>query len=101
MSDKIYHCCISGEIIPSSRVEYLLESGLPEESWTTIKHSQVRKVKGMFLQPTDLGEGEFDTSELKIVDQLYNDTVRSILRAEAKEVDPDASDDDIDDIKED
>jgi hypothetical protein len=82
---KVYHCVVSGEIIPETRVEFLVESGIPEEQWTTVKNSQVRKKKAFFLQPNDLGEGEVDSSNLVIVNHLYNDTVRGILKGEGND----------------
>jgi len=87
--NNIYYCSISGKVIPDARVEYLLESGLPIEKWTVKEHSSVTKVKGIFLQPGDLGEGEVDTSSLIIVNKVYNDTVRSIMGDAATDADPD------------
>jgi hypothetical protein len=80
MSDKIYYCCISGEVIPQARVEFLIDSGLPEERWTVVTHSLVQRKKGVYFggvcgNEDDVGE----LGELVVVDKVYNDSASSIL----------------------
>lgn len=99
MEVKQYKCSVSGEVIPEARVEFLLDSGIPPENWTTVKHSQVRKKQAFFVQPSDLGEGEVDSSTLMIVDRVYSDTVRSVMREAVLESDPDAADEPVEDLK--
>lgn len=79
MTEEIkYYCYISGEVIPQARVEYLLTSGLPVSLWTVVTQSRVKKKKGIF-------SGEVGTSELLVVDKVYEDTVRSVFREADKE----------------
>jgi len=43
-----YKCSVSGEAIPPERVEALQVLGVPESKWTNIKHSQVKKLRGVY-----------------------------------------------------
>lgn len=70
---KIHYCTISGKPIPAARVEALISLGIPETQWTCVEHSQVKKVKGIYM-------GENGTSELKLVDKIYDDSVRSVFK---------------------
>jgi hypothetical protein len=73
MSKKIYKCVVSGKTIPPARVEALKNLGTPEHMWTCVEHSLVKPKQGLFL-------GEVGTSELLIVDKVYDDSVRSVFR---------------------
>ena len=43
-----YKCSVSGEAISPERVEALQVLGVPESKWTNIKHSQVKKLRGVY-----------------------------------------------------
>ena len=43
-----YKCSVSGEAISPERVEALKVLGVPESKWTSIKHSQVKKLRGVY-----------------------------------------------------
>jgi 2-polyprenyl-6-methoxyphenol hydroxylase-like FAD-dependent oxidoreductase len=43
-----YKCSVSGEAISPERVEALKVLGVPESKWTNIKHSQVKKLRGVY-----------------------------------------------------
>jgi hypothetical protein len=73
-----YKCVVSGKIIPAERVEALKMLGTPEELWTCVEHSLTKPRQGLFL-------GEVGTSELLIVDKVYDDSVRSVFRGARKE----------------
>lgn len=83
---KIYKCIVSGKIIPEERVEALQMLGIPESRWTCVEHALNATRKGVYL-------GENGTSELLIVDKVYNDSVRSVFRGSKKE--PDETEDDV------
>ena len=73
-----YRCYISGKIIPPERVEALISMGIPEERWTCVEHSIEKPKKGIFL-------GENGTSEMLVVDKVYDDSVRSVFRSSKRE----------------
>lgn len=77
MPKKSYKCVVSGEAIPHERVEALISLGIPESRWTCVKHALDVPRKGIYL-------GEVGTSELLIVDKVYNDSVRSVFRGSSK-----------------
>jgi hypothetical protein len=80
MQKKKYVCSVSGKVIPAMRVEYLMESGLPEDKWTTVEHSQVQRKKGIYMGGTASSEDDIgEAGELVIVDKVYDDSVRTIL----------------------
>jgi hypothetical protein len=78
MAKKIYKCVVSGKPIPSERIEALKMLGIPESRWTCVEHALDTPRKGIYL-------GEVGTSELLIVDKVYNDSVRSVFRGSTKE----------------
>ena len=43
-----YKCSVSGDAISPERVEALQVLGVPESKWTNIKHSQVKKLRGVY-----------------------------------------------------
>ena len=78
MAKNTYKCVVSGKPIPKERVEALKMLGLPESRWTCVEHALDVPRKGIYL-------GEVGTSELLIVDKVYNDSVRSVFRGSRKE----------------
>lgn len=90
MSKIQYKCVVSGKIIPEARVEALQMLGLPENRWTCVEHALTMSRKGIYM-------GENGTSELKIVDKVYNDSVRSVFgkaKREAASIDPEVDPED-------
>jgi len=79
MNKESYKCVVSGKIIPPERLEALQMLGLPENRWTCVEHALDVPRKGIYL-------GEAGTSELLIVDKVYNDSVRSVFRGTKKEL---------------
>lgn len=73
MPKKIYKCAVSGKEIPSERVEALEMLGIPEDKWTCVEHSITKPKQGIFM-------GEVGASEMKVVDKVYNDSVRSVFK---------------------
>ena len=73
-----YKCIVSGKIIPPERVEALISLGVPESKWTCVEHALPVPRKGIYL-------GEVGTSELLIVDKVYNDSVRAVFRSAEKQ----------------
>lgn len=78
MSKETYKCVISGKSIPAERVEALQALGIPQNQWTCVEHSTVKHKKGLYL-------GEVGTSQLLIVNKVYDDSVRSVFRRAKKE----------------
>ena len=83
---KIYKCIVSGKTIPAERVEALEMLGIPESRWTCVEHALPIPRKGIYL-------GEAGTSQLLIVDKVYDDSVRSIFRGSRKAPTDDKEDD--------
>lgn len=79
MAKETYKCVVSGKIIPEERVEALEMLGLPQSRWTCVEHALDIPRKGIYL-------GEAGTSQLLIVDKVYNDSVRSVFRGTKKEL---------------
>jgi hypothetical protein len=77
---KKYKCVVSGKDIPKERVEALRSLNIPEDMWTCVEHSLTKPRQGVYL-------GEVGTSELLIVDKVYNDSVRSVFKGSRKEID--------------
>lgn len=71
---KIYYCTVSGEPLPGSRVEALQMLGIPKNLWTAVKHSKVRKNKGIYF-------GEQGSGKLIIADRIYTETISNIDEA--------------------
>jgi len=72
--EKIYYCSVSGEPLPGSRVDALRMLGMPENTWTAILHSKVRRNKGIYF-------GEQGSGKLIIADKIYSDSMSSIDEA--------------------
>lgn len=86
-----YFCSISGKPIPPERVEALITMGVPQDRWTCVEHSIEKPRKGIFL-------GENGTSEMLIVDKVYDDSVRSVFRSSKRDAaESEESDTDYDD----
>lgn len=68
-------CFVCGEKIPQVRIEALKTLTIPIHEWCHTRCSQVQKKKGIFL-------GEAGVSELKLVDQVYQESVRVIFKKE-------------------
>lgn len=58
-----YKCSVSGEAISPERVEALQVLGVPESKWTNIKHSQVKKLRGVYA-------GDNGSSDIVICDAV-------------------------------
>jgi len=58
-----YKCSVSGEAISPERVEALIVLGVPESKWTNIKHSQVKKLRGVYA-------GDDGSSDIVICDAV-------------------------------
>jgi hypothetical protein len=87
MSNKIHKCVVSGKTIPKERVEALKMLGTPENLWTCVEHSLAKPKQGLFL-------GEVGTSELLLVDKVYDDSVRSVFRGAKRDASQEQEDDD-------
>lgn len=68
---KIYYCSVSGEPLPGSRVEALQMLGIPETMWTAVKHSKVRRNKGIYF-------GEQGSGKLIIANKIYTDSISNL-----------------------
>ena len=87
MGNKSYKCVVSGKVIPKERVEALKMLGTPEHLWTCVQHSLTKPKQGLFL-------GEVGTSELLLVDKVYDDSVRSVFRGAKREASQEQEDED-------
>ena len=72
--EKIYYCSVSGEPLPGSRVDALRMLGIPENMWTSISHSKVRRNKGIYF-------GEQGSGKLIIANKIYSDSMTNIDEA--------------------
>ena len=75
METQVYRCAISNKPIPPDRVEALRMLGTPENRWTCVEHSIEKPRQGIFL-------GEAGTSKLLFVDKVYDNSVRTVFKAE-------------------
>jgi hypothetical protein len=69
--EKIYYCSVSGEPLPGSRVEALQMLGIPENIWTAVQHSNVKRNKGIYF-------GEQGSGKLIIAKRVYSDSMSNI-----------------------
>ena len=69
--EKIYYCSVSGEPLPGSRVEALQMLGIPENMWTAVQHSKIRRNKGIYF-------GEQGSGKLIIANKVYTDSISNI-----------------------
>jgi hypothetical protein len=72
--EKIYYCSVSGEPLPGSRVEALRMLGIPENKWTAVQHSKVRRNKGIYF-------GEQGSGKLIIATKIYSDNISNLDEA--------------------
>jgi hypothetical protein len=72
--EKIYYCAVSGEPLVGSRVEALQMLGIPENMWTAVQHSKVRRNKGIYF-------GEQGSGKLIIADKIYTDSISNVDEA--------------------
>jgi hypothetical protein len=85
MSKQIYKCIVSGKEIPKERVEALKMLGIPENQWTCVENSFTRPKQGIFM-------GEVGSSEMKVVDKVYNDSVRAVFKNADRETEEEVDD---------
>lgn len=85
MEKKSLRCWRCNKVIPVARAEFLIESGCNPNNYSCLEHSQTQRIKGIYL-------GENGTSEMKLCDKVYNDSVRSKFR-EAEETTEESGDD--------
>lgn len=86
MSKQIYKCIVSGKEIPAERVEALKMLGIPEDKWTCVENSLTRPKQGIFM-------GEVGSSEMRVVDKVYNDSVRAVFKNADRETEEEIEDD--------
>lgn len=72
--EKIYYCSVSGEPLSGSRVEALKMLGIPENMWTDVKHSKIRRNKGIYF-------GEQGSGKLIIASKIYSDNISNLDEA--------------------
>ncbi len=68
MPTGTFLCAVSGQEIPSERIEALRLLGVPERQWTRIEFTPIRAVKGLMvgndlLVVDSLGKDGIDKSE--------------------------------------
>jgi len=68
---KIYYCSVSGEPLTGSRVEALRMLGIPENMWTSVNHSKVKRNKGIYF-------GEQGSGKLIIASKIYSDNISNL-----------------------
>ena len=73
---KAYKCYVCGKNIPAARISALQMIGATESNYTHVGCSQEQKRKGVYL-------GEYGTSEMKIVNKVYNDSVRDMFKGDS------------------
>lgn len=76
--EKIHYCSVSGEPLPGSRVEALQMLGIPENMWTSVQHSTVRRNKGIYF-------GNQGSGKLIIAKKIYTDSMSDINDALAEQ----------------
>ena len=72
MSKESHFCPVCEKKIPKQRVQALIDMHIPEHNWFCIDHAVNKPRKGIYF-------GLPGVSEMKIVDAVYNDSVRSVL----------------------
>lgn len=86
MAKEIYKCIVSGKEIPAERVEALKMLGIPEDKWTCVENSLTRPKQGIFM-------GEVGSSEMRVVDKVYNDSVRAVFKNADRETEEEIEED--------
>lgn len=72
------NCYVCSKKIAKARMEALELLGVPINEWCCVTCSQVQKKQGIFL-------GEVGTSELKLVDRVYDDNIHKIFDSISQE----------------
>ena len=72
--EKIYYCAVSGEPLAGSRVEALQMLGIPENAWTSVEHSKVRRNKGIYF-------GSQGSGKLIIATKIYSESETNLDEA--------------------
>jgi hypothetical protein len=68
-------CNVCGKNISKERLKALEMLDLPMNQWACVQCSQVKKKSGIYM-------GEYGTSELRIVDEVRDDSVRAVFGSE-------------------
>lgn len=71
-------CCVCSQPIDKERINALKQLDTSPDQWTHVKCASDSKIKGIYM-------GEIGTSELKLVNKIYNDTVRSVFTEQEEE----------------
>jgi hypothetical protein len=71
-------CVVCGKKIPQDRISALEILDISKSRWTHVNCSMDKKKQGIYM-------GEVGTSELKVVDKVYNDSVREIFTKTTQE----------------
>ena len=79
---KKFDCSICQKAIQQPRIEALKLMNVLPHNYTHTQCSQVKKIKGVYM-------GEAGTSEIKLCDVLYNDSVRSVFKRAEAEIEDD------------
>src|SRR5208282_5552563 len=66
-------CCVCNKKIPVERIRALINLGIHETRWTHTKCSTTTKIQGIYME-------EPGTSELRLCNKVYNDSVRHVFR---------------------
>jgi hypothetical protein len=77
MTDKKHYCQVSGKEISAERIAALIMLGVPEQQWTCVEHSMTKPKQGIFM-------GEHGTSDLLLVNKVYDDSVRGVFKSSDK-----------------
>jgi hypothetical protein len=85
-------CHVCGAPVPAARVEFLEGSNVPENLYTCVQHAPTERKCGVYRQPGDLGEGEFDLSDLVVVAPRAEDDVPWLAPVEADDENDDDGD---------
>lgn len=80
-------CCVCEKPIAASRSKALIMLGKPTYIWSCVTCSTEKKVNGIYM-------GEVGTSELRIVDKVYDDSVRGVFHKTEVELDETEDDND-------
>ena len=72
-------CSACQKPIAQPRIEALKLMGVIKANWTHTQCSQVSKVKGIYM-------GEVGTSQIRICDRVYDDSVRSVFKKAEAEI---------------
>jgi hypothetical protein len=71
---KIYYCSVSGNELTGSRIKALKMLRVPENLWTSVEYSSVKRNKGIYF-------GEQGSGELIIANKIYSDSISNLEEA--------------------